>query len=515
MVFPRLRFAAWVALPSALLTLGCAARFDVVELQNRPHNKVDLQGVPYALPRTVLVLEQPIRRFGYKPGEYWEFRDLFVPGKSKFENETDRDKVAKSLRFKLMTPGLTAVGEPDPDQVFLLKVKGKGAVKQVADFQLAESGAVTGLASEVDNQTSDLVLALVSAAAGVSSRTALGGGRGTNCDQERGFDCFIDTHGLRANFDHLSTARQEELRRIFEDEDQKVRLLAAGSAFKERIVDFSRATEDLAIGPAAEFIYTQRQRILAENIASLFTETENETQWSALFHLRPAALAYSDLESGKNPDPITLFLFSTVLGICGLEEPLAGLPPPEGFLVPCPPSESSPVRVSFTLDPGNQYAQIFSRNFFQPKEDGFNSTGTGFRFRVPARVRINVSYEKGASQTLLQSYALVAQFGAIGALPAEFGGKALAYDLAFYDASGALKSLKLASQPMITKGVVDSLSASTTQLLEARSKQLEAAREAADELNQLERRRKLLEEKKKILDLCAQLGIPESECNVK
>ena len=81
------------------------------------------------------------------------------------------------------------------------------------------------------------------------------------------------------------------------------------------------------------------------------------------------------------------------------------------------------------------------------------------------------------------------------------------YSLQYYSATGALKSFDLTTKAAFTKGTIDSLSSSAGSILDAEKKAADAKAKAADQLNQLDRKRAILEDQVKILAACKNLGI--------
>lgn len=102
---------------------------------------------------------------------------------------------------------------------------------------------------------------------------------------------------------------------------------------------------------------------------------------------------------------------------------------------------------------------------------------------------------------------MVGQFGVEVSLPASSGGRSMNYNIKFYEATGAMKSFSLTSKAAMEAANVNSISNSTNAILDARTKQQQAAADKTDELKRLERQSKILENKAKIQQYCAQLGI--------
>src|SRR5262249_23840487 len=160
--------------------------------------------------------------------------------------------------------------------------------------------------------------------------------------------------------------------------------------------------------------------------------------------------------------------------------------PPEAFVTKsC--AGAKVVSLIFRLDTepsGEQLAAMVRRNYSQPADPGL-------RYRIPARMRVTVE-EDGATIPAAETRLMIAQFGLVAALPATVDSKTINYSLKFYEATGALKSFKLGSKPVLTKGTVDSLSGNLNSILDAEKKKADADKLAADQLTKRQRMRQLL-----------------------
>jgi len=118
--------------------------------------------------------------------------------------------------------------------------------------------------------------------------------------------------------------------------------------------------------------------------------------------------------------------------------------------------------------------------------------------------------------TFATQNALLAQWGERMSIPK--AGKDYAYTLSLYEATGAVKSIKLTSKATLDKSTIDSAFGIATTLLDAKDtadaaakKKADEAATKADELNVLTRQRQILDEKSKIKKLCDELGLTPCE----
>jgi hypothetical protein len=78
-----------------------------------------INGVTYALPRTVVKVDVPVKMTVDKPGELERFTPCF------FSEEVSRNRIREFEKsFSIEPPTFSTRGEPDPDQHFVVKTKG-------------------------------------------------------------------------------------------------------------------------------------------------------------------------------------------------------------------------------------------------------------------------------------------------------------------------------------------------------------------------------------------------------
>jgi hypothetical protein len=121
----------------------------------------------------------------------------------------------------------------------------------------------------------------------------------------------------------------------------------------------------------------------------------------------------------------------------------------------------------------------------------------GFYYRIPGRA---IAFLKQGPAELGRAPLSIAQFGHVVSLPASTGGRKTKYTLELFEASGGLKNFSMGSSALIQQKNIDDLAGAATTLIEAKGER-KKAKAPADELQQLERQRKILEEKKKIREL--------------
>jgi hypothetical protein len=143
---------------------------------------------------------------------------------------------------------------------------------------------------------------------------------------------------------------------------------------------------------------------------------------------------------------------------------------------------------------------------------GLNQNGRrGFYYRVPGRgvAELQSVDGAGAIDELGRETLSIAQFGNTVSLPSSTGGRRTKYTIDLFEASGGLKNFVMGSDALVKQQNVKDLTDSAATIFQAAGEKREERRKAnlpPDELNELERKRKILEEKKKIQDLEKALG---------
>src|SRR5581483_8424694 len=106
----------------ALCSVACVAKNVVVKVDK---NRVESEGVFYALPRTVVNAEVPVTKTVKKEGKHRNFTKCFFFSKEELKNPAGVEKSDKDLgiitkpeiSYELGTPVISAGSEPDPDEI--------------------------------------------------------------------------------------------------------------------------------------------------------------------------------------------------------------------------------------------------------------------------------------------------------------------------------------------------------------------------------------------------------------
>jgi hypothetical protein len=328
---------------------------------------------------------------------------------------------------------------------------------------------------------------------------------------EAGLD---DPKSIIMNYCALPT----DVREGFGDEGTGAELQAALRAYQDQIVPLLMGRTNIL---KANNVYVQDaaayldriDTLLSQEMRSLFLGSKSaKTVWKGTLD--------TVLDGAqKPPQPVPLIRVDPQRGVCSVA-PLAptSKPIPTDILTNCSGDALNTAVMNVAYHP-DQASQVFS--IVQNGVTEAADRDVGFRYRVPAQVRVEVKDASaishpelipGQTQPSVEVYGSavlsIAQLGHVAKLPANLHGKELMFDLAFIEATGGLRSFKLNSTGGFDATGLDSLSTTTTGLLDARKAAKDAAAAAADELALLQRRAAILTAQKEICDVLTAFNLP-------
>lgn len=164
----------------AVFARGCDSKIVVDKIDSSQTTSDD--GVIYSLPNTVARLQVKVDKTTAQGAIYSPFAAIFAPDSEpvcKFEPKIDKATYNKCLEgyvtYSLQQATTFATyGEPDKDQVYLVRFVGKGHIDQSVSMTWTETGLLTAASATVTNRTSDIVLAGLKAVTGLGIKAALG-----------------------------------------------------------------------------------------------------------------------------------------------------------------------------------------------------------------------------------------------------------------------------------------------------------------------------------------------------
>lgn len=451
---------------SVSLLIGCS-KIVVVKLPD--NSSAPANGVVYALPNTVVRVNLKVDKTIRASAPFAAYASIFAPDLAPVCEDAQcsthgkvQFSVEKDVRF-------STFGEPDPDNVFLVKFSGSGAIDQNLAMTWDEAGLLTSASAAVTNRTTDIITSSIGVATGIASKTAFGAARPN--DAHAPTSCADAVPGSETNpasdawflprlFNNLSSeplidnycAIQIAERTRLPQDDTLLR--NALVAYGNRIAPLLQEDADLLQGGTTVFDkVSQMHRVETEinaRLIPLFIGHKTLTTWNASFDVR------------KVVEGTSLALFKLDPTKCVALNPNIDIPPdgepmPADFPPVCP-SATKAVTLTISYYPGRN-DQLFSE---------LTDVTTGdrsFRYRIPAQVKAIVG---DGSKQLGGGVFYVAQLGTVISLPANRRSKSLAYRLDLIEATGGLRSFSLGSTGSVDSSTVNSLGSSTDTILNAK-----------------------------------------------
>ncbi|HUP25070.1 MAG TPA: DUF4831 family protein [Thermoanaerobaculia bacterium] len=142
--------------------MACASSHRVERIRGNDHDEVP-PGIVYSLPRVIVEVEVPVARAITIPGRFARLAPELLGVKA---------PTSKESSFQLGKPTIAPFVEADPDQVFLVALKGRNPFesRQLA-MELSELGIFTKGNSTSENKTIDFAVSTVSSLAGVAAKS--------------------------------------------------------------------------------------------------------------------------------------------------------------------------------------------------------------------------------------------------------------------------------------------------------------------------------------------------------
>lgn len=508
------------------------------ELAVKPAAKISAKeafnGAFFVLPKTIITVDATLEMKAVEPGPYAKFAPIFFP--------SDAAKSlgpSKGQSVSLTSATLGSRGAPDQDRVFWVDTKSKVFLNRTAGLQLTENGTVTNLSGGADNTFPDFLLGVVGAISGFASRSFLLGG--ATAEGPKG--CVEALAPEQAMAQILFTALEKDSRRLWLADFAAAE--RAKPEFKEKIAELFTEllrqctggyslleNEDFEEALTSFQSYKTASGALTAIAQATSTEIAQSVNLTDYINAKAAAMKqYKELFIGQ----VTPFVWATRFEVGDLSATAVPLlridratgkfcipdiarwkgtqTPPTRFmhdennLSNCPPvaqgGTASTVR-DVTLEAiERQQAVAAILNTNLPLFDMSSSKAQGFPYIIPEIAEWLVKY---GSQVAGRARLVVAQNGKLAALPKSLGGRNTKLALAYYEASGALKSLDGTGTGNLSKATADSLSSSVNTSLDAYNKAQTEAATTNSALARREQERKMLEEEFKIQDYCAKLG---------
>lgn len=525
-------FLLLILAPSSLLTAACFEGKTVVT-RVRPHApgaaQPRMNGVLFALPRTVVKVDLPVIQEIKKAGQFAKLSPFFFPGESFVAGKQDtilpttlEPKLGKTKKegayYGLDDPKFSTRGEPDPEQTFMVNIRGGKFETKTLMLELTEDGIIAKAEAESKNEAIDIftegLKSVVEIAAPLFPFADLPVPLTADVNPEErckqlfqasltptekmlytsvGHQDFLEKQIGLCYLAQLGTGVRGEKARLFFWNLSNKQILyyqtnfgLAQNGYPDRQSDLPRAkvaydrVQKLISQRAALVSNQLQQELPADTLAqklkefdsyinsykqNYFVGSSNKNTWIGNFELTPPR---------TSPYVLGLLTYSETHGICGITggKGVKGIFPPGSFMTDnCEDGKS--VLVQLDVSAGQ-----LSQNL---REANFNENGErGFYYRVPAKTSIVLcerELKAGASHCepqdeLARDEIAVAQLGEIASLPASTGGRRSSYKIAYYSSTGAIQTFNLASDALIQKSNVSDIESAAKELRDAKTEQI-------------------------------------------
>jgi hypothetical protein len=439
-----------------LLLAGCAAQHPVFEASDP--SAAGMQGVRYTLPRTRIRVKFAIEKNEFSHGDFAKESQKYLKKEAPLEDK---------ITFALKDVAIDTVAVADEKRMYVIKVEAGAFENNNLTLALSTLGFPSSTDSKVENKSTEIALTTIESVAGIVGK--FGGFGGTKVP-------LGDPEADAQTIANITSAKLN---------------LASGRPIGVSGVNLT--------GDAVTVMLAELNKELADLLQEFQGKTTT-TRWDAV--------AYIDVPDvpPSNDLNVTLFKFSPTSGVTTI---LPDLHAPPGF---------SDVKLgnkkgaSGDADPVDIQLKL---TFSQPLRDALHqmpvpkSGSSGLFYRIPLPVHAGVVKN---IQELAVADILVAQMGAIAALPADTGSMSSEYNLEFDRDTGAVTKFVIGStamDPKLISGLGTSAGSLLDDLKKAKDAQSTAANNAA--LTQLQMQRQILEERVKIKEAETKLGVSESQ----
>jgi hypothetical protein len=544
----------------AILVRGCDSKIVVDHVSL--NTSVPANGMIYALPKTGAKLQVKVDKTTSIGAPYSPFAAIFAPDGDRvckydtITKETYTKCISGQDSYSLQ-PGaiITTFGEPDPDQVFLVRFLGSGRIDQSLSMTWNDTGLLTAASAQVTNRTTDILVSGLKVVTGLGIKAALGASKSEDADEPCGKgsiaqDKWIVTELTKAGLNiapalvrNYCEIKISDRRKFPErpntpaldikDDSTVVETLTFGdlltrarTAYADevyKLIDLRGRilTDDDNLNTANSDLLSHLDTEISKKLTELYLGRKKSFPWEGTLQLRQlpqlhCGLTDSDRDDGcdaMDREPGGWFFDVINIdereGICTKAElspdskpiPIAGA---EKFAIlkeeACDKATAIKLRLNFYPE---SRAQLF------PRITSVAESEQSFRYRVPAQVKGVLCTTKQSKDGTLcdeekKTYGAavfsVAQLGTIISLPATRHSKTLSYDLAFIESTGALRTFKLNSAGGLDPAMIEALGGVAGSIIEARQK--------GDEINKLTRMQQLLKLQDEICTIQKKYGLP-------
>ena len=396
------------------------------------------QGLYYALPKTVVTADIVVSLTQIKAGPFYDL------SKELLGIESEKN----SKEYKIEEIKLGSYSVVDSSEWYFVDLSKNGLFKKVSiTTTLAENGTISSASAEAENKTLDYTMQTITFAAGIAAKfipfTSAGG---SPVPQNN----MLPEKGAKSPKGPVMLTHRD-----------------SGLLLISKIQDLQVKRTNLITNGESEIAADALQIMLKEIDTAIEGLMENFVGTKIV---KKTTLHFDQEHISEK----MLFNFSTKDGIFGLP---ASMNINKAFVTTV--ASGDPITLHFV----NQQSIPAVM-----KTQSTQSSKSGFYYRIPVNTTVQVL--KG-NVVLNQADILIAQNGVTKSLPAKAGGGKNKYELKYDPKSGALLEIKVNGEP-ISAETINKITETGNTIMETIK---------PDELGELEKERKILEEKKKIKEL--------------
>lgn len=543
----------------AIFARGCDSKIVVDHVSS--NTSVPANGMIYALPKTGAKLQVKVDKTTTTGAVYSPFAAIFAPDGDRvckydtITKETYTKCISGQDSYSLQ-PGtiISTFGEPDPDQVFLVRFLGSGRIDQNLSMTWNDTGLLTAASAQVTNRTTDILVSGLKTVTGLGIKAALGApksdddaapcGKGT-IKQDKWIVTELTKAGLNIapslvrNYCEIKISDRRKFPERadtpavdIKDDSTVVETLTFGDlltrareAYANEVYKLislrGKILTDEDLNTANSDLLSHLDTEISKKLTELYLGRKKSFTWEGTLNLRQlpqlhCGLTDRDRDGGcdaMDNEPGGWFFDVINIdereGICTKAElspdsrpiPIVGA---EKFAIlkgeACDKATAIKLRLNFYPE---------SRSQLFPRITSVAGSEQSFRYRVPAQVKGVLCTTKPSGDVILcdeekKTYGAavfsVAQLGTIISLPITRHSKTLSYDLAFIESTGALRTFKLNSAGGLDPAMIEALGGVAGSIIEARQK--------GDEINKLTRMQQLLKLQDEICTIQKKYGLP-------
>lgn len=367
--------------------------------------------------------------------------------------------------------------KPDPHNMYRLEIDPSQFASFTHTLNFDENGIIKGAETKVSDAVTPFVFNLVKESVGLMSDALAATGTAQQC--EAFLQAIEDRGAYRNNLKALEEQRTDLINRPMENVEAELVKLA----LKEIDARTSKLKSD------------------HEKLDTLFTKTEIEKGYVAIWHVSP--IAGTTEYAGTDVNFYELKFQPTEEEKKKVKKRVSYLPGTAlEVLQPVSADDNLSTKAGtykFTITPDRTHDAKLTKNR--------GGLGDGYRFRIPvgAKLEVKETEDEKPDKTVASTRVQIAQFGLMASLPSKFEGSSGTLNLTFDPNTGALNKATVGTEPVSATIGSDYLGL---------IREYEATRRAADEAEAAEA--KALQDKASRADLDADLAeIERLEAEVK